>query len=311
MSTPPPYAYSYSPQLSPWIGRFESRVLAEEAARDGTFDFIMVWTAEIRDMTLSDLIRGDQLLNLLRGGLHQGAYADEANALEDMLNELPPDDVNVLEAEVNEVIEEWAIRILDNPTFPMYVNVQPGWYVVDYKMAHTALRGGNKTYSADSPVRSEVHYMTLKGRIKRLKRQIQRYDKRVDLKERPLGARIETMILAMVEWDTKFPLPGLARYEKRIREIKHVLRSPWPSLGLYTKDEHGQRDYSSDQHWSKEEFTNRTQYTQLQQELLWLKWRVTKIYTTRTLSKSSTPSNAERSHLSCSEIPLSTEAGSR
>lgn len=293
------YAYSFSPQLSSWIGRFESRAAAEEAARESTFSFVMVWTAEIRDLALADLISGEQILNLLSEGLCQGAWCDESNTLQSILNELPPDDVSVLEAEVNEVIEEWAIRILGNPTFPVYVNVQPSWCVVDYEQARKALAGKNTSYASDAPVRNEFHYMTLDGRITRFQRLLCR-GTRQDLKGRSLDTRIETMILAMVEWDGKFPLPGLAQYEKRIREIKHELRSPWPSIGIFARLEDGKHDYSSDQWWSDEERINRSRYADLQRELLWLKRRVTKIYVARTMQKRS---GVERSRLSLSETP--------
>ncbi len=288
------YAYAYSMQ-GPWTGSFESRPLAEEAARDARQPgqperFVMVWTAEILTLTVGDLVRGGHLLPWLD---------DRSNyQLSKVTYDLTKDEEKELEDAVGTLIDEWGSRHGYDLEVLRHVAIEPGFYNIDYASAKAALKGGAKRYQADGPVDSEMHYMTLVGRIARFIRQ----KKRADLQGVSLDVRSENMTQAMLRWDAEFPLPGMQRYEVRVREIKNVLRSPWPPLGVFKRDENGHTDYFS---LTDEEESHRKHYLLLQRELQWLKRRLTEIYRAREWARAE---RRKARNPSASEIPPSTGA---
>ncbi len=288
------YAYAHRRE-GPWQGEFDSRAKAEEAGREDqpSDRFVMVWTARIIKLTIGDLVRGGPLLHLLRD---QSDYHLITTDIEEKK-------LNALEDEVGRVIDKWAGEHSIQRHFERYIEIEPGFYCIDFKTALKAKAGNDMKYAADAPVISEMHYMTLLGRMERFARR----QKRVDLQGRRLDDRMEAMSRAMLEWDAKFPLPGMHRYEQRVREIKAVLRSPWLPVGVIHKDSDGNRTYHYQQDGdglTDEECRNREYYRLLQRELRWLKRRLTEIYAARHWRRSP---NGKRY---LSETPSSTAARS-
>ena len=261
-----------------WYGAYDSRVLAAEAAREGAEKFVMVWTAEIIELTLGDLVRGGPLL----------PWLSERSDYKWHFSDIPDGAVADLEDGVGALIDNWATEHGRETKVRRYGGIEPDFYNIDYESAYTAWKGRDKTYSDDAPVQSETQYTALVGRIARFKKQ----RKRVDLKGVSLDTRTVVMKQAMLVWDAQFPLPGLYRYEKRVKEIKRVLRSPWLPLATYLRDENGLRSYNTD-HWSEQEHADRERYRLLQRELQWLKVRLTDIYAARVWARKERRSHFE------------------
>lgn len=266
--TQPTYAFAFD-RTGPWTGRYQSRAEAEDAGRRSMRfggGFQMVWTARVIELSLGDFVRGGPLLHLLS---EQTDYAFSYGDWEEAQK-------NGLEDAVGQLIDELMERAGQQQLIPKYIERQPGFYVIDYDTAMVALRGTDTRYNADAPVQNEMHYMTLIGRINRFNRR----RKRVDLEGVPLTERVKRMTRAMLEWDARFPIPGLHQYEARVREIKVVLRSAWPDLGIIPEG----HDYSEGS-LSTEQCDNRLRYRKLQRELRWLKYRLTEIYKARQWAK--------------------------
>lgn len=286
------YAYAYVRE-GPWYGSFDSRIEAEETGRalrnernrrEGKPQvFVMMWTARILKLSIGDLVRGGPLLNLLKD---QSDYRFRTDNVEE-------EKLHALEDEVGQVIDRWAGSHSIQQFFERYVEREPGFYCIDYEMARSASKGGNQRYKADAPVENETHYMTLWGRIVRFLGR----KKREDLQGVSLDARIETMSRAMQVWDAEFPLPGLRQYERRLKEIKSVLGSPWPDLGVLPPDhdEEGNYVYVSDDNLTEDQRINRSSYRLLQREQRWLKQRLTAIYRAREWARAEARERRSRS----------------
>lgn len=78
----------------------------------------------------------------------------------------------------------------------------------------------------DGPIHTEQHYLTVRDRRDRFVAR-RRPDER-DLNGAPIANRIAYMEVGMRMWDGMLSLDVLRAYEQRIREIKGLLRSPWP-----------------------------------------------------------------------------------
>lgn len=262
----PKYAYAYEPH-GPWSQPYRSREHAEEVAHRAVTHFMAVWTAEVKVLSLGDLVRG-----------HVGDWlAYDLAEGHDFLHwcEVPEKEKLALETLVGDVIDSWARQTNNQTKLYRYVNIEQGPTNLDIKNMRVATKGGDFKYESDGPVENEGHYMSLMGRIDRFRCR----QKRVDLNGVPLDVRIEEMTRAMLAWDTQFPTASLRNYERRVCEIKAVLRSPWPALGIYERDGVGNRIY--DTQWTDEEQANRKRYPELQRELQWLKRRLTQIYAAR------------------------------
>jgi hypothetical protein len=294
------YAYSYSPQ-GPWEGSFENRVDAEEFGRETAEHFAMVWTAEIEILSVGDLVRGHLFWWLTH----------ERDADPDLHDELDwdglSDKAGDLESKVATLIDDWAEEHKCQRSIRQYINPERGTYNIDVHSMWITKKGGDFKYKSDGPVQNEGHYLALMGRIERFRTR----KKREDLEGVSLDVRVDKMTRAMLEWDAAFPVAGLRNYERRVREIKSVLRSPWPALGTFSRDAQGKRIYGADPFkpqpagLSDEEQANRTRLSDLQRELRWLKRRLREIYPARYWLR------AQRQNAAASETPPSTEATSR
>jgi hypothetical protein len=253
----PKFAYSYKvPYHNAWTGEYNSRAEAELAARahlkpakDGR-GFVMVWTAEIETGQIGDLVDVNRLL------LDLGS--DSRPCISPSLHDLPDDVSASLKRHLKDAFQNWANEwgLEGDLKYTRFVNPLPGFYTIDYARGREAAGGRGTWGSSDGPVTSEEHYLYLVGRVMRFKRRTTR----VDLKGISLDIRIANIEAALDDWDAHFPLPGLCNYERRIREIKDVLRSPWPP---------------------GEDTSSFKRYPELQRELRWLKARVTWIYKAR------------------------------
>lgn len=268
-STDPKYAYAYEPH-GPWSQPYRSREHAEEVAHRAVTHFMAVWTAEIKTLTAGGLVYGH-----LFTWLNHERNADPSIWEELEWNDIPEEVVADLETQAAALIDAWAEKNGCQKKLYRYVNIEQGPTNLDIKNMRVATKGGDFKYESDGPVENEGHYMSLMGRIDRFRCR----QKRVDLNGVPLDVRIEEITRGMLVWDTQFPTASLRNYERRVCEIKVVLRSPWPALGIYERDGVGNRIY--DTQWTDEEQANRKRYPELQRELQWLKRRLTQIYAAR------------------------------
>lgn len=281
----PKYAYSYkAPFHHEWTGEYDNRAEAELAARahlkpdkDGR-GFVMVWTAEIETGQIGDLVDVNRLLLDLDGDSYNGLGSTRVSP---SLHDLPDDVSASLKRHLKGAFENWAAEwgLEEDLKYTRFIKHLPGFYNINYERGRAAAHGRMGTWgSEDGPVTSEEHYLYLVGRIARFEKR----ETRTDLKGVSLDSRISVIEAALNAWDAHFPLPGLRNYERRIREIKDVLRSPWPSLGTWLRDAEGHiRYHESRDSWSSEQRLTRDRYQELQRELKWLKSRVTWIYQAR------------------------------